>query len=426
MLENLLKPVFDCSDPFVNEMIIASRDPGMSYDELLQADESNVTSVPHLLVRHKLTGSCDRCSIPVSEVVFAGQVVGSRQQKPIPGKVVAIEHWEKPRTVSELQTYLGFCDHYSGYIKMYAEYAAPMTAMLKGNREKTKKGSRKALVWNEDSDRTSEGIKPALLSAVGLHLVDPNRRFVLRTYTSDYATGAVSEHVLDYKRHIPVAFWGRVLAGDQRRTGIPREKEVYGIVMGLRKWTGYIALHAVTVCTDHQTRHSWHKDRVDTPTGPAFRRARWHKTLAKFSLTVVYVPETYNYEADCLSRCAYRANKCMTDVSVHGDKAETAEAKRVMDMERMMEEDGVKCFLFMAADAPLGRRVSRVVRVLAPEGAESDNYKSRAPEMTGPMTTQSLRHLTPGIRACLTLIMCKSGQKGSPWKIASFTGTVIC
>ena len=53
---------------------------------------------------------------------------------------------------------------------MYAEYAAPMTAMLKGNQEETKKGSKKALVWNEESDRAFEGMKQALLSAVGLLL----------------------------------------------------------------------------------------------------------------------------------------------------------------------------------------------------------------------------------------------------------------
>ena len=39
-----------------------------------------------------------------------------------------------------------------------------------------------------------------------------------------------------------------------------------------------------------------------------------------------------------------------------------------------MEEEGVKRFLVMAADAPLASRVSRAVSVLAPEGAESDKH----------------------------------------------------
>ena len=147
-----------------------------------------------------------------------------------------------------------------------------MTTMLKGNRKETKKGSKKALVWNNESDRAFEGMKQALLSAVGLHLVDPDRGFVLRTDASDYAVGAVLEQVLDDGRHVPVAFWSRVLAEGQRRTWTPGEKEVYAIVMALRKWAGYIALHPVTVCTDHQvcnrgTKSTWTPPQVPPPDG---------------------------------------------------------------------------------------------------------------------------------------------------------------
>ena len=91
------------------------------------------------------------------------------------------------KTVSKLRAYLGFCNYYSGYIKMYAEYAAFMRAMLKGHRKKTEKGSKKVVVWHEESDRAFEVTKQALLSAVGLHLVDPDRRFILRTDALGYA-----------------------------------------------------------------------------------------------------------------------------------------------------------------------------------------------------------------------------------------------
>ena len=167
--------------------------------------------------------------------------------------------------MSELRAYHGFCNYYSVYIKMYAEYAAPMGAMLQGNREETKKGSKKALFWNEESDRAFEGMKQAMVSAVGLHLLNPDEGFVLRTDASDFAIGAVLEQVLDDGRHVPVAFWSRVLAEGQRRTWRPRAKEAYPIVMALRRWAGYIALHPFTVCTDHQRLQSKHKEHVDIP-----------------------------------------------------------------------------------------------------------------------------------------------------------------
>ena len=152
--------------------------------------------------------------------------------------------------MSELLAHLGFCNYYSGYIKIYAEYAAPM---LKGNQEETKTGSKKALVWNEEFDRAFEGMKEALLSAVGLHLLDPDGEFVLCTDASDHAIGAVLEQALDDERHVPAAFWSRILAERQMRTWTPCEKEAYAIVMALRKWLRYVALHPVMVCTDHQS-----------------------------------------------------------------------------------------------------------------------------------------------------------------------------
>ena len=142
MLGNLPELVRDCADPFVDNVIIVSGHPNLSYDELLEAHERDITEVL-VLVRHNLTGSSDKTAIAVREVVFAGHNVGNGQRKPVSRKMEAIEHLEKPKMVSELWACLGFYNYYSGYIKMYAKYAAPVTAMLKGNREDTKNRSKK-------------------------------------------------------------------------------------------------------------------------------------------------------------------------------------------------------------------------------------------------------------------------------------------
>ena len=86
-----------------------------------------------LLVSLQLTGTADKATIAVNEVELAAHVVGMGQRKPIPGKIATVENWGRPKTVSEMQAFLGFCNYYSGYVRMYAEMAAPMTALLKGN-----------------------------------------------------------------------------------------------------------------------------------------------------------------------------------------------------------------------------------------------------------------------------------------------------
>ena len=182
-----------------------------------------------------------------------------------------IDHWEEPKTVSELRAYLGFCNYYSGYIKMYAEYAAPMTTMLKGNRVETKKGSKKALVWNDESDRAFEGMKQALLSAVGLHLVNPDRGFVLHTDASNYAVGAVLEQVLGDGRHVAVAgakSWRKARDGSGRPEKRRRMPSSWLSGNGLGTFPSISSPSAPTirVCSPG-TKSTWTPPQVPPPEG---------------------------------------------------------------------------------------------------------------------------------------------------------------
>ena len=74
VVENLHEPVRDCVDPFDGDVIIASGDPSMSFDELLEAHESNVTEVLDLQVSENSRAAVTRPPLRIiSEVVFAHQ-----------------------------------------------------------------------------------------------------------------------------------------------------------------------------------------------------------------------------------------------------------------------------------------------------------------------------------------------------------------
>ena len=126
----------------------------------------------------------------------------------------------------------------------------------------------------------------------------------------------------------------------------------------------------MVVCTDHQSLQSWDKKRVDTPSGPASRRARWHETFATLDLSVVYVPGKDNTVADCRSRWAYPAGKALMDISSHGNAEGTEEAKRIIEMEKAMEQEGVKCFVVMANSTDLAKFRGALVQAFREETLE--------------------------------------------------------
>ena len=131
---------------------------------------------------------------------------GHGQRRPMPGKLASLHHWEKPQTISELRSFMGFCNYYSGYAWMYAELSGPLHKMLRVGKFDGRKGSKKKLAWTPEAEDAFNSLKEQLLGQLGLFLVDPDKGFVLRTDASDYAVGAVLEQIRDDRSHVPVAF----------------------------------------------------------------------------------------------------------------------------------------------------------------------------------------------------------------------------
>ena len=370
MMEDLLGPVRDCANPFVDDIIIGSGTEDMTEDELIEAHEKDLRRVLSELDKHNMVCKPTKASLFVREVEFAGHVVGHRQRRPVPGKLASLHHWEKPQTISKLRSFMGFCNYYSGYVRMYAELLGPLHKMLQVGEFDGRKGSKKKLAGTPEAEDAFSRLKKRLLRQLGLFLVDPNMGFVLRTDASDYAVGAVLKQVRKDGLHVPVAIWSRILAEGQRRTWTAREKETYAIVPAPRKWSGHIALQRTVVCTDHRSLQSWHKEHVDGPSGLAAGRALWHETFAKFDLSVVYVPGKDNTVADCLSPWAYPAGKAWIDISSHGDAEKTEEAKRIIKMEKAMEQEQVKCFVVMANCTDLAKFRGARVQAIREETLE--------------------------------------------------------
>ena len=56
-----------------------------------------------------------------------------------------------------------------------------------------------------------------------------------------------------------------------------KEKETYDFIVALTKWASWIGVQPVMVLTDHKTLEAWTHETLDTPSGPAGRRGRWHE-----------------------------------------------------------------------------------------------------------------------------------------------------
>ena len=366
MIDDRLQPVRDVADAYVDDIIIGTR--VKAGEDLFAAHDRDVRRVLSLLVKEKLVADISKCRFFVPEVEFCGHILRNGTRSPAPGKLSAIEKWERPRTISELRAFLGFTNYYHSYVKDYANVVAKLQDKLKVPREIGKKGSRAKIEWDVEDERLFEEVKRKLCSNLVLQRVNPDKPFILRTDASRYAVGATLEQLLDEDRQptiddvrqgktVPVAFMSRKLTATQRNW-VPREQETYAIILALQKWESWIGLQKVLVLSDHKALESWAREVLDTPSGPLGRRSRWHQILSKYDLSVGYIPGPENTVADILSRWAYPASQVMRDISIHGSEQEDDEMSRIIDEEK---KDARGC-IYVVLNGPPGENPPRASR----------------------------------------------------------------
>ena len=137
MMDDVLTPVRDVADCYIDDIIVGPRvEEG---EDLLAQHDKDLRRVLELLKENKLIVDITKCRLFVTEVEFCGHILGGGVRRPAPGKLLAIEKWEVPTTITELRSFLGFANYYSSYIKDFAEVTAILQEKLKV-REKREPG----------------------------------------------------------------------------------------------------------------------------------------------------------------------------------------------------------------------------------------------------------------------------------------------
>src|SRR5258708_22651558 len=73
----------------------------------------------------------EKCSLDHREVECLGMVIGNGKVKMDPIKVQGIAEWERPTTVKEVRSFLGFCNFYRAFIKDFSNIARPLNDLTK-------------------------------------------------------------------------------------------------------------------------------------------------------------------------------------------------------------------------------------------------------------------------------------------------------
>ena len=301
----------------IHDIIIATVGDGLTEQELVDLHEKQLNIVLDILDKNQLICGPKKGKLFLESVEFCGTLLRNGTRQPSPGKLLAIQKWKRPETISALREFLRCCNFSHTFVKDYAKYAAPLTELLKVCMEAGRAGSKVRVQWTDEYDETFVQLKAALCEVATLHVPKFDRPFYITTDASKYAVRAVLEQQdLETGAHYPLAFWSRNLSPRQMQWS-PREQETYAIICALKKYQSSVGTNRVEVLTDYRSLEYWSTEHVNTVSRPAGRRVTWHEFLSLFDLHVAYLPGNYNTVADALSRWAYPASKACLSTNIH-------------------------------------------------------------------------------------------------------------
>ncbi|GAU10582.1 hypothetical protein TSUD_419590, partial [Trifolium subterraneum] len=131
-----------------------------------QEHAEHLRIVLNILREKQLYAKFSKCEFWLSEVKFLGHVISQGGVSVDPSKVEAVLNWERPRTVSEVRSFLCLAGYYRRFILGFSEIALPLTRL-------TRKGA--AFVWNELCENSFNLLKQKLTSAPVLVIPDPDK-----------------------------------------------------------------------------------------------------------------------------------------------------------------------------------------------------------------------------------------------------------
>jgi hypothetical protein len=225
----------------------------------------------------------------VNEVEFLGFGLGQSGIKMLKSKVEAIDGFKAPKSLKQLQSFLGTCNFYRTFLPNYSEACKPLLKLLKKNT---------IFSWSPDCESSFIKLKAMFQEDRFLKIPDRSEPFFLYCDASNFAVGAALHQHSKNGQLQPVAFYSRKLSDSERNYTI-FDKELLAIKEPLAYWRHLLIGTAIpiTIYSDHDNLTYFKSAQKLNQ-----RQARWQQFFADYNFKIHHLPGSQNVVADALSR----------------------------------------------------------------------------------------------------------------------------
>ena len=118
---------------YLDDFCTAYLDDILIYSDNELEHEEHVRKVLQRLRNASLQADIKKSEFSVKCTKYLGFIISTDGIETDPEKTSVIEQWKPPRTVSGVQSFLGFCNFYRRFIKDYGRIAKPLNRLTRKN-----------------------------------------------------------------------------------------------------------------------------------------------------------------------------------------------------------------------------------------------------------------------------------------------------
>ena len=126
LMNRIFKPALDLYVVvFVDDILI--------YSKTREDHARHLRITLQTLREHELYAKLSKCEFWLEKVAFLGHVVSGEGISVDPSKIEAVEGWSRPKSVTEIRSFLGLAGYYRRFVEGFSTLAALLTKLTSKN-----------------------------------------------------------------------------------------------------------------------------------------------------------------------------------------------------------------------------------------------------------------------------------------------------
>ncbi len=261
------------------------------YSKILKKHKQHVRLILNRLREADLQMNINKCKFHVQEIIFLELLIFIEELKMNSRKVQAVVKWSTLNNLTQIQSFIDFCNFYRRFIKNFSKIVRSMIQL-----------TQKKIIfeWNETCQTAFNHMKRCMTETSILRHFDQTRKTILKTDSFNYVNDEVLSQYDDEEVLHSIAFYSKNMSSAECNYKI-YDKKLLIIIQAFEHWWLELKLINISIkmFIDHQALTSLMKDKELSR-----RQMRWIQKLADFNFKIMYRSDKQNIKINALTRWA--------------------------------------------------------------------------------------------------------------------------